>query len=348
MECVTAQYSVKRPGVGDRQLNEIAFAIAVSCQPPAVLPKDRTCISVPDNLDKFSCGPSLQCSPKQSRRKLSRRKTESGTSLLDLSALDFSHASVDDDDEMDSLDTSTLVEAAPQAVRLNERDVSSKGIESLSRALTLVRIGDSRPLVELQLAYNYLRDEGIGSLMWAAMQGSLRSLNTLVLTANRLRSMRGFATALRAGALPELRTLILSSNQITASGVADLAGARVADGTGALVALNKLQLDHNRLSEEDVGGGAGDHQGAALMASARAIDLLVRTCTSLTVLDLGSNNLGDAELGTMATAVRDRTAFSTTGGHKARLDCMLNCYTLRGLQGLQEACGEHGYVFCPS
>ena len=145
---------------GDQKAFEIAFSIAVSCQPPPkakptpVLNRDRRCESAPD-LDLL-CGPAppLKRSPKASRRKIPRRRgsVDSGKSLLNLSELDFSLSEANAE-EMDDVDQSPK----PKDLRigLNERDVSSKGIDNISRALTLVRLGDSsQPLVELQLAYN--------------------------------------------------------------------------------------------------------------------------------------------------------------------------------------------------
>lgn len=189
-------------------------------------------------------------------------------------------------------------------------------------------------------------DEGIRSLMWAAMQGSLRRLRSLVLTANRLKSLRGLASALSAGALPALDNIVLSSNQIKADGVAELAGARLSDGTSALVSLGKLRLDHNSLGEGGFYSTGEEAKGAIanVPASAVALGQLARVCTSLSVLDLGSNNLTDEHLAALAMAVLEGHAFSTTGGRTAQVDLMLNCCTLHGMVALKAACAKHGYV----
>ena len=147
---------------------------------------------------------------------------------------------------------------------------------------------------------------------------------------------------------------------------------------GHLVAtLDKLHLDHNHIGHSTIGHSTIDSLTLDLLASekmlvgestdalytpfpvmapttpeeqvvASALGHLVRACTSLTVLELGSNALVDLHLASLCAAVRAKEAFSTIGGGRtARLDLMLNHYTLDGLHALQHACAEHGAVRCP-
>ena len=70
-------------------------------------------------------------------------------SVLDLSALDFSLS------EAHAADHALRIEEEETlSIGLNECDITSKGVEHISRALSFVRVTDKKPLIELQLAYN--------------------------------------------------------------------------------------------------------------------------------------------------------------------------------------------------
>ena len=81
----------------------------------------------------------------------------------------------------------------------------------------------------------------------------------------------GLAVALSAGALPELSVLMLSSNELTAESVADLAGARLPDGTPALATLDKLHLDHNHIGHSTIGHSTIDSLTLDLLASEKML-----------------------------------------------------------------------------
>jgi len=324
-------------------------------------PLGKRSTSAPDGLDLLMRSrPSLRRSPKQARHRLQRRRGECAkeklsASLLDLSALDFSLSERSGDDD-----------ESPLSIGLNEHDISAKGVEHISRALSFVRLSDSKtPLVELQLAHNNLGNDGIASLMWAATQGALLHLRQLVLTANRLTHMSGLASAMADGWLCCLKELVLSSNRIRADALVDLASATVLDEDAVddesfpvpvLGGLDRLCLDYNELAcATPAYHTLSDIHGtwSADEFSARALGMLADACTSLIFLDLSGNDLSDLHLEALAVAIRNGAAFSKTArrgdgdkyGREPRLDVSLNRYTFAAHQRLQAACEHDGIRF---
>lgn len=351
---------------GDRECVDIALSIAVSCREPsgkAFHPLGKRCGSAPGNLNLLLHRPSIRRSPKQARHRFQRRCTTDQTctkekldsktgSCLDLSSLNFSFS--EPAEQVGPLSVSMNEQLS---IGLNEHGITPKGVEHISRALSFVRLEDTKPLIQLQLAYNSLGDEGIASLMWAATQGSLLHLRRLVLTGNRLVRMSGLATALSAGYLADLTDLHLSSNRIQSDGIADLANAKLANQSAALSKLTTLGLDHNQISEAKLYGPSID-----VTRSVAALGRLANACSHLRVLELGSNGLGDAHLQALALAIDSGGAFAAHRADRnqesdkeserdgarsmARLDLSLNCHSLSAHQQLHAACEVHGGVEC--
>jgi len=365
---------------GDAECAAIAISIAVPCdevrnpRPSLNTSFSKRCQSAPDGLSSADfCAPdgrssadfcrALRRSPSQSRHRFQRRRVcnaESSNpeaaprfpSALDLSALDFSLKESEAHD-LSEEERSSVDSKAGSVLRigLNECDITTQGIETISRALSYVRLADKKPLVDIRLAYNRLGNQGISSLLWAAEHGALMQLRCLVLTANDLSDTAGLASAFARGDLPALTELALSSNRIRADGVRRLAHATLADGLPALGRLERLSLDHNDIGTDSGTGSGTDMSTDAAEAAApsvAAVGALANACESVRTLDLSSNCLDDTHVGALAAAISSGRAFSRSRAtsSRARLDISLNRYSLAGHQRLSAACDAHGGVRC--
>lgn len=155
--------------LGDTQCVEIALSIAVQVREPRAKTKQTSlgklpprCESAPDGLDQlmnFSGRRSpLRRSPTQPRHRFPRRRMSDeacarqprvGKARVDLGTLDFQMSGLGAE-----ADNALRTEEDTLSIGLNECDITSKGVETISRALSFVSVNDKKPLIELQLAYN--------------------------------------------------------------------------------------------------------------------------------------------------------------------------------------------------
>jgi len=323
---------------GDDDCAVLAISIAVSVRkqtPPSdasVLTHMSRCSSLPSDLSHLDL--SQQCSgqrrtpfvPRQ--RPLRRRRISGGctkgprkeSSMLDLTSLDFALAEPA---------TEQAEKQEPWSLNLNDHDVSAKGVAKLTRALTSGGLSCAAPLVCVHLAHNHIGDDGLATLVSAAMLGALERVERLVLTGNRISKLDGLAGACAVGRLPALRCVSLASNRLTSRAVGHLAAATLPSGHGALTQLTQLRLENNAL-----GGADEDAIGVGAISAA---------CPSLTILELGSNNLRDIHLDALLAAVRGGVAFRRRES-VARLDISLNSFTRAKFDELDSACTTHGGV----
>ena len=322
----------------ERACVSIAIDIAVSCQQQHKAVRHR-----PTDLGKI-CGsaPHRLSSLDKRASRVQRRsgsttsclKKGKHTSLLDLSDLDFSQA-----EESDS------------RVDLHEKGVTPGGLGHITRALASVRLSDAVPLTELNLAFNKLGNDGAASLAWAAMQGALVRLRRLVLTGNQLTRLSGLATAARAGELPALEVLYLSSNLLGARAISELLSA-TDDATGkpALRGLKQLFVDHNAVGVDTASNlaptpeqepAASDDGGS----SVDAIRAIARACPSAALIDVSSNSLRDEHLDELANAIETGVVFGTrSSAASARLHVSLNVCTRAAIERLEAVCAARGGV----
>ena len=328
--------SDERFGDDDCAVLAISIAVSVRNQTPAPdasgLAHMSRCSSLPSDLSHLDL--SQQCAsqrrtPFVPRQRIARRRRLSDctkgprkeSSMLDLTSLDF------------ALAEPTAVEKEPWSLHLNDHDVSARGVAKLTRALTSGGFSSASALVCVHLAHNHIGDEGLATLVSAAMVGALEGVERLVLTGNRISKLDGLAGACAAGRLPALRCVSLASNRVTSCAVGHLAAATLATGRGALTGLTQLRLENNSL------GGADE--------DAIAVGAIAAACPSLTILELGCNNLRDIHLDALLAAVAGKCAFSRGGsseGSTARLDLSLNSFTRAKFEELDAACTAHGGV----
>ena len=335
---------------GMHMTHSVAISIAVNCETPE--PKrmlSARCSSAPEALNLMGQRPARRLSARhnmiQRRRQACKMTSDAKSmkSMLDLSSLDFSMAEQQPEVDMPDTPAKVMRVLSTDLDDLEEAPYNGVRPSDLAQALASVRVSDTAPLCELQLGYKQIGDDGVTSIAWAAMQGGLAHLRKLVLTGNRLTRLNALSNALRAGELPNLDVLYLSSNRLNAHAVADLAAATLHDGTSALAGLTQLWLDHNYLGEASSGQAAA---AVTPSPSVEALSAIVRACPNAIVLDFSANGLSDAHYDALAGALGCGALgekLSRAPG-PTRLDMSMNNCSLTAIRDLEIACKAHGGV----
>lgn len=205
-----------------------------------------------------------------------------------------------------------------QRISLSCNDLSDQGACRLAAALQSASAQAGR-LTRLDLESNLIGNVGVGALAKALASGALSRLVSLDLRNNNIgdQGARDISAALRTGQCPALSTLDLAGNAIGPEGAVALASAVVC----GRCPIRSLSLAWNNLADSGARGFAETIQSGGQGSS------------SLEVLNMGNNSIGDDGVRALARALESAVPFARL----VSVDLTGNDYTDSGIEALARA-----------